>query len=112
MWRTCGNTQEFFVCSLSRLKPGLYIVVTIKENAHDNIVVTIKENDHALNRVLKPLIYHSQTFLLKYKHLSSLQLCENQDIPGLRLQFLLLIWRQGLSPVVNRNRRKDGGGQH
>ena len=49
----------------------------------------------------------------------SLQLCEGQGIPGtlkkrvhyLCLGFLRLIWRPGLSPVFNRNRRKDGG-QH
>ena len=72
MRRTCGNTQEFSVCSLSRLNPALHIVVTIAEHACD----------HVLKRVLKLLIYRSQTFLVKYKHLQSLQLCEDQGIPG------------------------------
>ena len=66
---TCRNTQ---VCGLSRLKPGFHVVVTIAEHACD----------HVLNRVLKLLIYRSQTFLVKYKHLRSLQLCEDQDILG------------------------------
>ena len=71
MWPTCGNTQEFLVCSLSRLKPGLHLVVTIAEQAYG----------HLLKRVLKLLIYRSQTFLVKYKHMRSLQLCEDQGIP-------------------------------
>ena len=99
----CGNTQEFLVCSLSRLKPGLHIVATIAEHACG----------HVLNRVLKLLIYRSQTFLVKYKHMRSLQLCEDQGIPGklknmfatLCLRFLRFIWRPGSSPVVNRNGR-------
>ena len=49
--------------------------------------------------------------------MQSLQLCEDQGIPGklkdvfaaLCLRYLRLIWRSGLSPVVNRNRGKDGG---
>ena len=66
---TWGNTQ---VCSLSRLKPGLHIVVTIAEQTCD----------HVLKSVLKLLIYRFQTFLMKYKHLRSLQLGEDQGIPG------------------------------
>ena len=69
MLRTCGSTQA---CSLSRLKPGLHVVVTIAEHACD----------HVLNGVLKLLIYRSEAFLVKYKHLRSLQLCEDQGILG------------------------------
>ena len=72
MRRTCWNTKEFLVCSLSRLKPGLHIVVTIAEDTCGPV----------LKRVLKLLIYRSQTFLVKYKHMRSLQLCEDQGIPG------------------------------
>ena len=54
---------------MSRLKPGLHMVVTIAEHACD----------HVLKRVLKLFIYCSQTFLVKYKHL---QLCEDKGILG------------------------------
>ena len=54
------------------LKPGLHIVVTIAEHACD----------HVQRGVYKLLIYRSQTFLLKYKHLRSLELCEDQGITG------------------------------
>ena len=72
MRRTCGNTRQSLVCSLSRLKPGLHIVVTIAEHAWG----------HVLKRVLMMLIYRSQTFVVKYKHIRSLQLCEDQGISG------------------------------
>ena len=83
-----GSVWEFH-------KPGLHIVVTIAEHACD----------HVLKRVLKLLIYRSQTFLVKYKHMRSLQLCEDQGIPEklnnvfatLCLRFLRLIWRPGLT---------------
>ena len=55
-----------------KVKPGLHIVATIAEHACD----------HVLKRVLKLLIYRSQTFLVKCKRLRSLQLCEDQGIPG------------------------------
>ena len=56
---------------------------------------------------------------MKYKHLQSLQLCEDQGIPGklkkrvrnLVLVILTTYTRPGLSPVVNRNGRGNGG-QH
>ena len=58
---------------------------------------------------------------MKYKYIQSLQLCdEDQGKPGKlkkRVHNLVLailttyMWRPGFSPVVNRNRRKDGG-QH
>ena len=83
------------------------------------MVVTIAEQacDHVLKTVLKLLIYCSQTFHVKYKHLRSSQLCENQGILGklitcvatLCLRFLRLMRRPGSSPIVNRNGRKNGG---
>ena len=36
----------------------------------------------ALKSSLKQLIYRSQTFLVKYEQMRSLQLCEDQGIPG------------------------------
>ena len=38
--------------------------------------------DYVLKRVLKLLICRLQIFLVKYEHLRSLQLCEDQSIPG------------------------------
>ena len=85
------------------------------------MVVTIAEHacDHVLKRVLKLLIYCSQTFIVKYKHLRPLQLCQDQGIPGklkkrvrnLVLAILTTLWRPSLSRIVNRNGRKNGG-QH
>ena len=54
------------------LNPGLHIVVAIAEYACD----------HVLKRILKLLIYRLQIFLVKYEYLESLQLCEDQGIPG------------------------------
>ena len=52
------------------IKPGLDIVVTITHNACD----------HVLKKVLKMSTYRLQMFLVKYEHLRSLQLCEDQGI--------------------------------
>ena len=52
------------------LKPGLHIVVTIAELASDD----------APKRILKLSTHRLQIFLVKYKCLSSLQLCEDQGI--------------------------------
>ena len=54
------------------VKPGLHIVLIIAERVCD----------HVPKRILKMLIYHSQTFLVKYEHLRLLQLCEDQGVPG------------------------------
>ena len=54
------------------VKPGLYIVVTVAEQACD----------HVLKRVLKPSTHRLQIFLVKYEYLRSLQLCEDQGIAG------------------------------
>ena len=69
MRHTCGDTQ---VCSLSRLKPCLHVVVSIAEHVCD----------HVLKRVLKLLIYRLQIILVQYEHLRSLQVCEDQGITG------------------------------
>ena len=63
MRRIWGNTQEFFFCSLIRLKPGLHIVVRIAEHACDD----------ALKRILKLSTYRLKIFLVKYQNLWPLQ---------------------------------------
>ena len=45
------------------------------------VTIAVHACDHVLKRVLKVVIYRSQTFLVKYKHLRSLQVCEDQGIP-------------------------------
>ena len=56
----------------TRLNPGLHMVLTFAEHACD----------HVLKRVLKLSTYRLQLFLVKYEHLPSLQLCEDQGILG------------------------------
>ena len=81
------------------MEPGLHIIVTIAEHACD----------HVLKRVLKLSTYRLQTFLVKYVHLRSLQLCEDQVICGklkIRcfqtcLRSLRLIWKPGLNSVCS-----------
>ena len=56
----------------------------LKPCLHLDIVATIAENacDHVLKRVLKLSAYQLQIFLVKYEHLKSLQLCQDQGIRG------------------------------
>ena len=54
------------------VKPDLHIVVTIAQHACDRV----------LKRILKLSTYRLQIFLVKYEYLRSLQLCEDQGIPG------------------------------
>ena len=56
----------------SSVKPGFHMVITIAGHACD----------HVLKRVLKLLMYRLQIYLVKHEYLRSLQLCEEQGIPG------------------------------
>ena len=60
------------MCNFILVNPCLHIVVTIAQHACDRV----------LKRVLKLSSYRLQTFLVKYWHLQSLQLCEDQGING------------------------------
>ena len=75
-------------------KSGLHMVVTIAEHTCD----------HVLKSVKKLTTYRLKLFLVTYKHLRPLQLCEEQGIRGkhkkmfatMCLLSLRLIWRLGL----------------
>ena len=56
------------------LKPGLHIVVAIAEHFYD----------HVPKRAIKMSLYRLQIFLVKYRCVRSIQLSEDQAIPGQR----------------------------